>query len=159
MPLENQLLLQLLAQLLHLLNDQVTMLELLFNYLQFLWICKGILRLDYLLQLMTKSRTLLDIELHLHFHLLLARASNVSSQSLNLLIAFGALYIKFTDFSFQIHDEVSLRASSNLCLHRQPVTGLLLIHQFVYLLLLFGKLALNHLYTRLQPSVLSYQVV
>ena len=89
---------------LHLGYHLVSLLELLLDDFEFLWVSKCVLGANNFLKLVSKSSTLLHIEFHLNFNLLLSRAANVSLEGLNLVTSPLVLVLEVLDFALQVDD-------------------------------------------------------
>ena len=70
---------------LHLADNSISLLEFLFDYLELLRVCKGILRADDFLELVAQTGTFLHIELDFNLNFLLASAAYVTFQCLDFV--------------------------------------------------------------------------
>lgn len=88
---------------------------------------------------MPESGTFLHIELDFNFNLLLARASNVSLEPLDLVASPLVLVLEIFHFALQIYDKMSVRfkgAADAICrefgaLRRQAIASLLLKNKVI----------------------------
>ena len=146
---------------LHLRDEGVTLLELLFDYLELLRVRKGVLGAHDFFELVAQASALLHVELDLHFDLREARATDVPLEALDFLGLRLFVLDQLFDLAFQVDHEVRVRlkgarrAPAELGL-RHPVGGFLLHDEFVDQLVLALQLDLDNLQLGLEPRVLVF---
>ena len=92
----------------HLAYHGISLLEFLFNYLEFLRVSKGILRADNFLELVTQTSTLFHVKLDFNLNFLLASTSYVALQCLDLVQTALIFSLKILDLALQIDDQVGI---------------------------------------------------
>ena len=146
---------------LHLRDEGVALLELLFDYLELLRVRKGVLGAHDFFELVAQTGALFHVELDLHLDLGEARAADVPLEALDFLGLRLFVLDQLFDLAFQVDHEVRVRlkgawrAPSELRL-RHPVGGFLLHDEFVNQLVLALQLDLDNLQLGLEPRVLVF---
>ena len=84
------------------------MLKLLLDNFKLLRVCKGVLRFDNLLELVTKAGTLFCVKFNLDFTLAQARRPNISLQSFDLVPNHRLFMLQIFDLTLEIDYEMCL---------------------------------------------------
>ena len=88
---------------LQLLDHQVSLLELLFDYLKFLWVCKSVFGFNYFFELLSQSDALVHVNLNFDFGLVGPCILNVSLKQFNFISSCIEFELLVPNFSLEVN--------------------------------------------------------